>query len=137
MFCRFYSAFGCRASLLLIRIFRNRLPEIAAKPLTTAPKMAVIKITKIDEFLCMSNPATFEARMWSLLLSIKYACNPQRKNTAIDPDKNARKAFCGIAAAMIKATTAIIHQGENGARKKLNKAVRIIALINFIMFLKP
>ena len=62
-------------------------------------------------------------------------CANQKINKAIKAVKKALPGFCGISAATIKATTAILHQGKYKQAAKLNKAVSSIDVKNFIVVL--
>ncbi len=60
--------------------------------------------------------------------------NPSHnKNNAINPVRKLIPADCGINDETIKATIAMLHHGRNMQAAKLNKAIRIIDTINFIL----
>ncbi len=50
----------------------------------------------------------------------------------MNADKKLTPAFCGISAATINATIAMLHQGKYKQAAKLNKAVMIMEIKNFI-----
>ena len=57
---------------------------------------------------------------------------PHNKSNAINPVKNALAGCCGIKAATINATMAMLHQGKYKQAATLNNAISKIEMMNFI-----
>jgi hypothetical protein len=67
-----------------------------------------------------------------LLLLIQKLNPPHNKNNARKPVKKLLPAPCGINAATINATIAILHHGKYRHAAKLNSIIRIMETMNFI-----
>ena len=105
---------------------------MAAKPATMPPINAVANINKYGLSIFKNTKDILCARTSSLLLLIQKLNRPHNKNNAKNPVRKLMPAPCGINAATINATIAILHQGKYKQDAKLNNAMRMIDTINFM-----
>ena len=75
------------------------------------------------------------AKMCSLLLLTQKLNPPHNKNNDLKPVRKDLPGFWGINTATINAAMAILHQGRKRQKPKLNRAVRIREIKNFMLLI--
>lgn len=90
----------------------RKLAVRAAKPATTPPINAVTSINKYGLSIFKMTSDTLCARIWLLLLLIQKLNTPHSKNNAMNAERKLIPVLCGINAATIKETMAILHHGK-------------------------
>ena len=113
-------------------ILLAKLPVKAAKPDTSAPTRAVIKISNVYEPFSGSMLAIFCESKCSLLTSIIMAKTPHKINNPAKPVINATHAFCGMATATMADVIAKLHHGKYSGMAKPSSAVSSSDIVNFI-----
>jgi len=95
---------------------------------------AVTNINKNGLSVLKISRDTLCAKICPLLILIHKLKKPHNKKSPTKPEINEERFPSGMRMEIIKATIAILHHGKYIQARKLNRIIRIVDVVNFIVY---